>query len=93
LRSTWPAGSPRSAGATITKAGSARSSTWRLEMARRTRRASVRNSSIICALTRSASLFPVGSEGLQLIADPIGSAVLAAPAGLAISLALLRWQR
>jgi hypothetical protein len=40
---------------------------------------------LLCAATRAAGLFPSGSEGGQLFFEPIGSAVLAAAAALAIS--------
>jgi hypothetical protein len=47
---------------------------------------------VVCAYTRSSGLFPIGSEGWELIFDPIGSAVLAAPAALTLSLGLGRWK-
>jgi hypothetical protein len=46
---------------------------------------------VICGFTRSASLFPIGSEGWELIFDPLASALLAAPAALLLSLATSGW--
>jgi hypothetical protein len=42
---------------------------------------------LLCAVTRTAGLFP-GSDGSRLMFEPIGSALLAAAAALAISLGL-----
>jgi hypothetical protein len=48
---------------------------------------------LVCGFTRSASLFPIGSEGWQLIFDPLSSAVLAVPVALTLSLGLVRGKR
>lgn len=47
---------------------------------------------VVCGWTRSAGWFPIGSEGWQLIFDPLGSALLAVPFGLILSLILVRWR-
>lgn len=47
---------------------------------------------LICGFTRSASLFPIGSEGWELIFDPLSSAVLAVPVALVLSLGMVRWK-
>lgn len=44
---------------------------------------------IVCGYTRSSGLFPIGSEGWELILEPLGSAVLAMPAALVLSLSLV----
>jgi hypothetical protein len=45
---------------------------------------------LLCGVTRMAGWFPIGSDGYALVLEPIGSAVLAAPAALLISLAVVR---
>lgn len=46
---------------------------------------------LVCGWTRSAGWFPIGSEGWDLIFDPIGAALLAGPFAFVLSLILLRW--
>lgn len=48
---------------------------------------------LLCAVTRSAGVFPIGSGGWELILEPIGSALLAGTSAVAIALGLARWQR
>lgn len=43
---------------------------------------------VICGVTRSTGLFPIGSEGWELIFDPLASAVLAVPVAFMLSLGL-----
>jgi branched-subunit amino acid transport protein len=43
---------------------------------------------VICGLTRSAGLFPIGSGGWDLITDPLFSGVLAAPAAFMLAFAV-----
>jgi hypothetical protein len=47
---------------------------------------------LICGFTRSTSLFPIESGGWELIFDPLGSALLAVPVALVLSLGLVRWK-
>jgi hypothetical protein len=47
---------------------------------------------LICGFTRSTSLFPIGSEGWELIFDPLSSALLAVPVALVLSLGMVRWK-
>jgi len=47
---------------------------------------------LICGFTRSTSLFPIESGGWELIFDPLGSALLAVPVALVLSLAVGRWK-
>lgn len=47
---------------------------------------------LACAITRSAGLFPIENEAWALILEAMGSAALAAPAALAISVGLVRWK-
>jgi hypothetical protein len=47
---------------------------------------------LICGFTRSTSLFPIGSEGWELIFDPLSSALLALPVALVLSLGMVRWK-
>ncbi|MBK5294308.1 MAG: HEAT repeat domain-containing protein [Acidobacteriia bacterium] len=47
---------------------------------------------LVCGFTRWTSLFPIGAEGWELIFDPFGSALLAVPAALVLSLGLIRWK-
>lgn len=46
---------------------------------------------VVCGLTRSMGLFPIGSEGWELVFDPVASAVVAAPVALMVSLGLEAW--
>ena len=43
---------------------------------------------IVCGYSRSASLFPIGGEGWELIFDPLISAIIAAPAAIVLAGAL-----
>jgi hypothetical protein len=47
---------------------------------------------VICGLTRSSRLFPIGSDGWELIFDPVSSVVLAVPVALVLSLGLESWK-
>jgi hypothetical protein len=50
---------------------------------------------VVCASTRNARIFPIGSEGWELIFEPLGSFLLAvvAAAILATVDGLIRWTR